>query len=52
LITKYENQKIKTNGKSKNKTKWVLIMTPTCTLASGIQAHHHFHGPLLKDENA
>jgi hypothetical protein len=35
-----------------NKTKWVLIMTPTCTLASGIQAHHHSHGPLLKDENA
>lgn len=24
-------------------------MTPTCTLASGIQAHHS-HGPLLKDE--
>jgi hypothetical protein len=23
-------------------------MTPTCTLASGIQAHHHSHGPLLK----
>jgi hypothetical protein len=37
--------------KKQNKTKWVLIMTPTCTLVGGIQAHHS-HGPLLKDENA